>query len=345
MNKSISFPSLNNQITLDDKKVMNDDYPKKLLNNSNRNLNQTLYSKINNTKYLLSNNKNNRNITKSNRFSFRHPKLEKPIVNIDNYNKIISKSTINYTDDKEKTNSTFTITKIKLNDSSINRKLFRKFNSSLTAKNLKAKTFFRHDSTVCGIPKHSKFFKFSQHDSISASRIYKHYLKKSAGEITQPIRNYKRLFDDRSKTFLEKLSKIYCENQNFLGIIKEIKDNNKIAYKKDFNIEEYQSTLIELLDPRISHKNLVDMQNEYMALNKKIYGVLEPKGRFSILAEKLRYNLPLYLIEKLKKLDKESILSRMRYYNQFKQFRNKKLVCRYGRDSKSKSQKTKVNKK
>ena len=79
------------------------------------------------------------------------------------------------------------------------------------------------------------------------------------------------------------------------------------------------------------------MQNEYVSLNKKIFGVLEPKGRFTILADKLRYNLPLYLIQKLKKLDKDSILSRMKYYNQFKQFRNKKLVCRYGKDSNYKS--------
>ena len=336
LNKSISFPSLNKNNILNEKKK--DDYSKKILNYSNRNLNQSLYSKINNVKNSLSNNNNktNREIAKSNIFRLRHPKFEKPNSNVDRY-KYISKSVINYREDKEKTNSNLRLTKIKLNEPFLDKNSSKRLNSSLNNSSTKAKTFFRHDSTICGIPKHSKFFKFSQKDNISAHRIYKYYLKKSQGEITRPIRNYKRLFDDKSKTFLEKLSKIYCENQNFLAILKEIKDNNKIAYKQDFNIEEYQSTLIELLDPRVSHKNLVDMQNEYASLNKKIFGVLEPKGRFTILADKLRYNLPLYLIQKLKKLDKDSILSRMKYYNQFKQFRNKKLVCRYGKDSNYKS--------
>ena len=39
---------------------------------------------------------------------------------------------------------------------------------------------------------------------------------------------------------MEKLSRIYYENKNFFAIIKEIKDNNKIAFKPDFDIEEYQ---------------------------------------------------------------------------------------------------------
>ena len=135
---------------------------------------------------------------------------------------------------------------------------------------------------------------------------------------------------------MEKLSRIYCENKNFLSIIKEIKDNNKIAFKQDFNIEEYQSTIIELMDERISQKYLLDLQNDYRALNKKLDGIAEPKGRFTILAEKLRYNLPLYLLEKMKQLDKQSILSRVRYYNKFKKFKqDKKLISRFNDNSNS----------
>ena len=182
------------------------------------------------------------------------------------------------------------------------------------------------------VPNRSYFFKISQKDNISAKRIYKHYLNKSAGEIVPPIRNYKRFFDNRSKTFLEKLSRIYCEDKNFLSTIKELKHNKKIAFKDDFNIEEYQATLIELLDQRVSQKHLLDLQNNYKALNRKLYGLIEPKGRFTILAEKLRFNLPLYLLERFKQLDKDSILSRMRYYNKFKRFKyGKKLVSRFER--------------
>ena len=135
---------------------------------------------------------------------------------------------------------------------------------------------------------------------------------------------------------MEKLSRIYCENQNFLSIVKELKDNNKIAFKKDFNIEEYQSTIIELMDQRISQKYLLDLQNDYRALNKKLNGIIEPKGRFTILAEKLRYNLPSYLLEKMKQLDKETINSKMKYYNQFKNFKKgNKLISRFNDNSNS----------
>ena len=155
-------------------------------------------------------------------------------------------------------------------------------------------------------------------------------MKKSAGEIIQPIKNYKKFFDDRNKNFFEKLSRIYCENKKYLSIIKEIKDNKKIAFKDDFNIEEYQSTIVELMDQRVSQKYLIDLQNEYRTLNKKIFGVIEPKGRFTILAERLRYNLPLYLLERLKQLDKDTIISRMKYYNRFKKFQKEnKLVSRF----------------
>ena len=306
-------------------------------------------SQINNEGKLNINNQLNKIIIKSNLILPKYIKLEKSYTNRDRYNaskenKIISKSTINNTDYKNKINSTFHLSKTNAKDSNLNKKLFKKLNPSLTCKNIESKTFFRSDSTICGIPKHSPFFKYSQNDNVSAHKIYKHYIDKSMGQITDPIRNYKRLFDDRSQTFLQKLSKIYCENQNFLAILKEIKDNNKIAYKKDFDIEEYQSIIMELLDPRISENNLVDMRNEFRDLNKKIYGVLEPRGRFTNLAEKLRYNLPLFLLEKLKQLDKEAILNRMKYYNKFKQFKNDKLVWRFGSNSKKKDKRS-MNKK
>ena len=84
------------------------------------------------------------------------------------------------------------------------------------------------------------------------------------------------------------------------------------------------------MNQRLSQKHLLDLQNDYRVLNKKLNGIVEPKGRFTILAEKLRYNLPLYLLEKLKQLDKDSILTRMRYYNKFKKFKSEnKLINRF----------------
>ena len=69
---------------------------------------------------------------------------------------------------------------------------------------------------------------------------------------------------------MEKLKRIYCENKNFDSILKEIKSNRKIAFKNDFDIEEYQNTLLEILEKRVSQKNLIDLQDDYRDLNKKI---------------------------------------------------------------------------
>lgn len=318
LNKSISFPSLKTPTIINDKNI-NDYSSKRFLNFSINNNSLSVKNIFNN------NNQKNRQLIKSNLLSNKYIRLEKPNLFRDKIfdfnthkNKDISKSCINYKNAKDITTSTFKISKIKLNESGFDTSKERKKITALSGKNTGSKTFFRNDSTIIGIPKHSHFFKIAQKDNVTAKRIYKHYLRKSKGEIIRPIRNYKRFFDDRSKTFMEKLSRIYCENKNFLGIIKEIKDNNKIAFKQDFNIEEYQSTIIELMDERVSQKYLFDLQNDYRALNKKLNGIIEPKGRFTILAEKLRYNLPLYLLEKMKQLDKQSILSRVKYYNKFK---------------------------
>ena len=37
-------------------------------------------------------------------------------------------------------------------------------------------------------------------------------------------------------------------------MIKELKNKKKIAFKDDFDIEEYQNTLLELLEKRVSQK-------------------------------------------------------------------------------------------
>ena len=343
LNKSISFPSLKNKNNLLNDKKINDYSSKNILDFSNRNLSKS-YNKNN----LLNNNiQRNRQLIKSNLLN-TYIRLEKPNSYRGKYIDFrINKNSDISKNNKDMTTSTLKISKIKLNDTISNKKINTKLNTSSSCKNSGSKSFFRPDSTIISIPKHSHFFKLSQKDSISARRIYKHYLKKSQGEFTQPIKNYNRFFDDKSQTFLEKLSRIYCENKNFLAIVKELKDNNKIAYKKDFNIEEYQSTIIELMDQRVSQKYLLDLQNDYRALNKKLYGIIEPKGRFTILAEKLRYNLPSYLLEKMKKLDQDSILSKMKYYNQFKSFKKgNKLKCRFNDNSNSQNNSSnKINKK
>ena len=194
-----------------------------------------------------------------------------------------------------------------------------------------------YNPRVSSIPKHSPFFHQSQSDAVGTQTIYKYYLNKSSSDITLPVKNYNKLFRDKSHSVYEKLKRIYCENKNFEALIRELKDNRKLAFKDDFDIEEYQNMLLELLEKRVSQKHLIDLQDDYRELNKKLFDVFEPKGRFTFLAEKLRYNLPSFLLEKMKQLDKDSIISRMNYYNQFKQFKkDKKLVIKFGRKDETK---------
>ena len=194
-----------------------------------------------------------------------------------------------------------------------------------------------YNPRVSSIPKHSPFFHQSQSDSVGTQTIYKYYLNKSSSDITLPVKNFNKLFKDKTHSVYEKLKRIYCENKNFEALIRELKDNRKLAFKDDFDIEEYQNMLLELLEKRVSQKHLIDLQDDYRELNKKLFDVFEPKGRFTFLAEKLRYNLPSFLLEKMKQLDKDSIISRMNYYNQFKQFKkDKKLVIKFGRKDETK---------
>ena len=194
-----------------------------------------------------------------------------------------------------------------------------------------------YNPRVSSIPKHSPFFHQSQSDAVGTQTIYKYYLNKSSSDITLPVKNFNKLFKDKTHSVYEKLKRIYCENKNFEALIRELKDNRKLAFKDDFDIEEYQNMLLELLEKRVSQKHLIDLQDDYRELNKKLFDVFEPKGRFTFLAEKLRYNLPSFLLEKMKQLDKDSIISRMNYYNQFKQFKkDKKLVIKFGRKDETK---------
>jgi len=194
-----------------------------------------------------------------------------------------------------------------------------------------------YNLSASSIPKYSKFYRLSQKDSVGSHTIYKYYLNKSSSEVTLPVKNYQNIFDNRNKSVHEKLKRIYCENKNFDSLMRELKDNRKLAYKDDFDIEEYQNTLLEILEKRVSQKNLIDLQDDYRDLNKKLFNVFEPKGRYTFLAEKLRYNLPSFLLEKMKKLDQDSIINRMNYYNQFKQFKkDKKLVIKFGRRDEAK---------
>ena len=341
LNKSSSYKNLEER----DLKEYNEKYKGKILSNSNRVLNnESLKMKgsyINNNYQSMRNQKIK---LKNNFFGDRIQQYKRALLNgqysknsNDKINLNITKNNTNTNEEnsKDTKNSIYKLSKINLNKYPMTR-----INNGQNNKNLK-------NSPYSKIHKHSKFFRQSKKKDISSQTIYKYYINKSSSEVILPVKNYDKLFDNKRTTVVEKLKRIYCENENFDFIIQELKDNRKLAFKDDFDVEEYQNALLEILEKRISHKNLVNLQDDYRELNKKLYNVFEPKGRFTFLAEKLRYNLPSFLIEKLRQLDKDSIISRMNYYNQFKEFRkDNKLKIIFGRrdDSKSNIKKKKRSK-
>ena len=110
------------------------------------------------------------------------------------------------------------------------------------------------------------------------------------------------------KKFNYGLDKIYGNSQTFLRRLEEIKKNNIIAFKKDFNIENYQSTLLKILKKRVSQKSYINLQTSYRLFNERNYGMLIPRGRYINLAEKLKDFLSKDIYEKMKRTDRNYLI-------------------------------------
>ena len=130
-------------------------------------------------------------------------------------------------------------------------------------------------------------------------------------EKVEPVRSFLKMGVPRS---IKQLKNLYKDNVKFQKRLNELKFNRTIAFKDDFDLLEYQSTLVKLLSKRISLKNLHDLQKKFIIFNEKNFGFVGPKGRFTNMAEKIKYNIPFYLYEKIRKLDTDKIISRYNYY-------------------------------
>jgi len=157
----------------------------------------------------------------------------------------------------------------------------------------------------------SKFFYKSQSKNITSKRIYEHYIKEEERDKVEPEKPFLKFGAPRS---IKQLKNLYKDNVKFQKRLKELKLNKSIAFKDDFNVLEYQSTLVKLLSKRISLKNLYGLQKEFIVFNEKNFGLVGPKGRFTNMAEKIKYNISFYLYEKIRKLDTDKLISRYNYY-------------------------------
>ena len=166
--------------------------------------------------------------------------------------------------------------------------------------------------------KFSKFYKLSKNRNVSARNIYEYYISEEIKDdnIPDPIDNFTKFIEKKYRNPNKKFDKLYGIKKSHLARLQEIKNNNSIAYKEDFDLKEYQNILCGMIKKRVRNDNIYILKEDFKKFNEKLNnGFLSHKGRFSQLAEKIRYNAPSYLVDKLKKLDEEKIKAKARYFN------------------------------
>ena len=210
-----------------------------------------------------------------------------------NFNKIINKSCIGFNDNNKENNS--------LN----NRKKYKH----------KTQSFISKKNSINNLPNINNDLSksFLMKKKIPVKKIYGYYIKKESENIIKPIKNFdnfiKRKYRDPKKRF----NKIYCINKSYLKRTKELKNNREIALKDDFDINEYQNAIMQFIENRVDSINLNSLGQNYREFNDKINKRYSPKGRFSNLANKIRNHAPIYLINKLRDLDKNKLIKRAKY--------------------------------
>ena len=181
--------------------------------------------------------------------------------------------------------------------------------------------------------KFSSFFKKSKNKKITFKHIYKHYLRKEK----EKSRNTNHQFNgsyDYSSVMCPKLKILYGENNDFINKINEIKMNDYIAKKKDFNIEKYQDILMTLFKKNISQKNMDKLKRSFDLFNERNYGISIPKGRYIDLAFKLKNHLSINAFENLKKMDRNY----NKYFSEEKKEKTKKDKNKKNKNKKDKNE-------
>jgi hypothetical protein len=104
------------------------------------------------------------------------------------------------------------------------------------------------------------------------------------------------------------LNKIYQENGDWFNKFKQIKKNNCIAIKKNFNIVNYQHKLFDIFisnNARLeNNKILCKMKKNFMKIQKILNNerTIQKNKRWNEIADKLQYLIPEHLISKIRAL-------------------------------------------
>jgi hypothetical protein len=263
--------------------------------NININLLEPPKPNINNTSSTNIDNFNNNNI------NFNRTILKKPIPKLNIFNKNTKKN-----EKIQFLSKIYKISKINRNVSSDNMYINEAISKNKSAKIIIPKIYKKNSKEVKLLP----FLEKSRKKKISAKDIYLHYLKENENDKSksQTIYNFSKYLQNNNKKFNYGFDKIYGNNPSFMGRINEIKKNNFIAYKKDFNIQDYQNTLLKLLKKKVSPKYLENLESSYKLFNERNFGMTIPRGRYIDLANKLKNFLSKDIFEKVKRMDKNYLI-------------------------------------
>ena len=225
-------------------------------------------------------------------------------------NNNISNKSINYLDSKTLEESKSKIENTNIYESYMNKNINNEneniINSNKSIKILLPKLNYKK--------KPLPFIIRSKNNKITANDIYLHYLKENENDKNKNERQptiidfAKYLKHIDNKKFNYGFNKIYGDDENFKNRINEIKKNKNIALKNDFNIQDYQKTLLKLLKKRVSEKSLEKLETRYKLFNERNYGMMIPRGRYINLADKLKDFLSKDIFEKVKRMDRNYVI-------------------------------------
>ena len=206
---------------------------------------------------------------------------------------------------------------LKKNKSQNFPKLNNHFNNSLN--NIFSKTIKKQNSLS---PK--ELNQLIKDKDITSRKIFDYYVYQNSRDTFKPIKNFDKFLKKKYRIPKNRFNKIYCINKSYLNRLEQLKNNRIIAYKDDFNIKEYQGTLLQLLNKRVDDNNLNTLGKNYRDFNENMNKKIIPKGRFTNLADKIRNNAPFFLIKRLEEMDKEKLIARAKFLKSNIDFNKKK---------------------
>lgn len=137
----------------------------------------------------------------------------------------------------------------------------------------------------------------------SLSALYDNYLNFSNEEI--PEKNYVSKNECKFRK-IYKYDKLYTKKQ------KEIKSNNEIAYRSDFNIEKYHDMLLHFTGIKARRELIIKMRQDLVDLRRVVDTSkgnykFKQRNRWDLLAERIENFVPHFLITKINDLSQTKL--------------------------------------